>query len=376
MSTSAAFEPPLSDGQLVAACLAGDTTAIEALCRRYVPRMVLHLTRSVAVGRTHDAEDIAQEAMTKALGALNAFDQTAPLWPWLRKIAENTARDHYRLVRHQREISNDGLDLDGMTPPEPDHAEEHAERDKVLRAMQALPRQHRDVIEEVEFKQTPIRAAAAMFAVTYPAMRQRVVRARAEFRRSYETLAGLPVFQWFTKAATGKLAATGSGGGALAVGLSVAIPVLVITGLAIVPDPRGAPARTAAAPAVAPLAQTATTSAATNDAAADPAAAVTTPRSTAPTVADPLSSPGTEPSPPPGVASGVRAPEVTAPVAGVGNRNDFQDGPGFTTYSVPAADLDGSGPLEVSNDTDEADPVHAVACGPASATGLADCRRN
>lgn len=373
MTTRTAFVPPVTDGQLVAACIAGEPGAVETLVTRFHPKLIDHLCRHVTLGRVHDAEDLTQEALTKALGHLHGFDQTAPLWPWLRQIAENTARDHYRLARHRREVAAHGLDLDQLLPSGEDHASRQAERDHVVRALRAMSRPHREAVVEVDLKQVPQREAAAMLGISYTALRKRLDRGRTAFRRSYEAAASLPMFQWFTKLSGSKLAASG----ALSAGLSAAIPVLIITGLALGPDAHSQPRHDAAA----------STAAGPTDVhppaalGADPPGAATPPdvSPVAPTrIEERLPAPATsrEPDRPAGLASGVQTPDVAAPVGGARTSSEFQDGSGYTTYSVPATDLDGSGPAEISHEEENVAPAHTAACQVTSSATLVDCRPN
>lgn len=50
------------------------------------------------LGNRQDAEDVAQETMIRAYRALDRFDVTRPLRPWLLAIAGNTARNRQRAI--------------------------------------------------------------------------------------------------------------------------------------------------------------------------------------------------------------------------------------------------------------------------------------
>lgn len=50
------------------------------------------------LGNRQDAEDVAQETMIRAYRALDRFDITRPLRPWLLAIAGNTARNRLRSI--------------------------------------------------------------------------------------------------------------------------------------------------------------------------------------------------------------------------------------------------------------------------------------
>jgi RNA polymerase sigma-70 factor, ECF subfamily len=50
------------------------------------------------LGDAHEAEDVAQDAFIRAFRALDSFDTTRPLRPWLLRIAANLAHNHRRSV--------------------------------------------------------------------------------------------------------------------------------------------------------------------------------------------------------------------------------------------------------------------------------------
>jgi RNA polymerase sigma-70 factor (ECF subfamily) len=85
------------DTELIVLARKGSIDAVEALFDRYWP----HVWRT-AYAVTADrglADDAAQEAIEKAFGALDRFDETRPLGPWLKRIAVNRAVDQLRRRR-------------------------------------------------------------------------------------------------------------------------------------------------------------------------------------------------------------------------------------------------------------------------------------
>jgi len=85
------------DTELIALVRSGSADAASALFDRYWT----HAWRA-AYAVTADrslADDAAQEAIEKAFGALDRFDETRPFGPWLKRIAVNRAIDHLRRGR-------------------------------------------------------------------------------------------------------------------------------------------------------------------------------------------------------------------------------------------------------------------------------------
>jgi len=85
------------DHELIVLARKGSSQAAEARFDRYWT----HAWRA-AYAVTADrslADDAAQEAIEKAFGALDRFDETRPFAPWLKRIAVNRAVDHLRRAR-------------------------------------------------------------------------------------------------------------------------------------------------------------------------------------------------------------------------------------------------------------------------------------
>ncbi|MCA9027866.1 MAG: RNA polymerase sigma factor [Planctomycetaceae bacterium] len=75
---------------LVARCLSGDESAWREFVRRY-ERPVFGLCLRMLRHR-QDAEDVAQEALVRAVRNLHTWDSTRPLMPWLMTITANRCR--------------------------------------------------------------------------------------------------------------------------------------------------------------------------------------------------------------------------------------------------------------------------------------------
>jgi RNA polymerase sigma-70 factor (ECF subfamily) len=129
---------PRSDASLVRAARRGDAGAVDELFRRHWP--AVHRAAYLVVGDAATAEDVAQEAFVRAVGALDRFDRRRPLAPWLHRIAVNRAIDHARARAHRREAPE-------LAEP---HAAAHPEAPGVSHdlaaALAALSAEHRAVV--------------------------------------------------------------------------------------------------------------------------------------------------------------------------------------------------------------------------------------
>jgi RNA polymerase sigma factor (sigma-70 family) len=103
-----AMHPP-DDAALLSLARAGDRQALEALSRRWWPRIRRQCL--AILGDAALAEDAAQESLVRLVRGLDRYDPDRPFAPWLSTLVRNTCRDLRR--RGPREV------LDNTRAPEP-----------------------------------------------------------------------------------------------------------------------------------------------------------------------------------------------------------------------------------------------------------------
>ena len=99
------------DVALVQRCLAGDEAAIRAFTARY-QSLVFSLCLKM-LRHSEDAEDVAQESFLRVFRALNRWDPSRPIKPWLLTIVANrcrTALERRSKLPLQNELT---IDLEG-----------------------------------------------------------------------------------------------------------------------------------------------------------------------------------------------------------------------------------------------------------------------
>jgi RNA polymerase sigma-70 factor (ECF subfamily) len=84
----------MTDAELVTAARAGDDLAWEAVMRAH--EAAAFRLAYLLLGDADDAADVAQEAFIRAYRALERFDVSRPLRPWLLRITANLARNRQR----------------------------------------------------------------------------------------------------------------------------------------------------------------------------------------------------------------------------------------------------------------------------------------
>ena len=99
----------VSDSELIARVLAGETAAFDDLAPRY--RESLRRFIVSVIGDADEAESLAQETLTRAFGALSTYQTDLAFRAWLFGIARNLCRNHFRdLRRHAKVVAPERLD--------------------------------------------------------------------------------------------------------------------------------------------------------------------------------------------------------------------------------------------------------------------------
>src|SRR6185503_17289912 len=156
-------------------------TPIDALYSAYQRPLLAHLAR--LVGDHEAAEDLCQETFIKAWRAWSQHDPTASALAWLYRIATNTAYDYLR--RHRR-IQFTTLPESDPLPGETHPMETRvAECEPVQAALAQLPARYRTLLLLSACQGHSIREIAEALGCTDLAIKMRLFRARASFRRVY-----------------------------------------------------------------------------------------------------------------------------------------------------------------------------------------------
>ncbi len=187
----------LTDEQLIEQYRAGRDEAIDELIHRYRMELFHFLVRF-----THDraaAEDIFQETFLQVHLSADSFDTSRRFRPWLFTIAANKARDSLR-KRSRRPaaelsapIGGDGsegqtyLDLMQADLPLPSEPLEQAElRERVNRAVQALPDHLREILLLAYFQQFPYHQIAEVLQIPLGTVKSRLHTAVGTFAKEWK----------------------------------------------------------------------------------------------------------------------------------------------------------------------------------------------
>jgi len=171
----------LPDPELIALAREGSPEASGALFDRYW--LLAWRAAYGVIGDRALAEDAAQDAVERAFAALDAFDESRPFGPWLKRIAVNRAIDHLR--RGQRAtVENDFATFRAWAFAE--SADQDVELWAVVEAVAKLSMAKRMVIVLRYWLDLPLDEIAGMLGLPVGTVASRLNRAVAELRGALE----------------------------------------------------------------------------------------------------------------------------------------------------------------------------------------------
>jgi RNA polymerase sigma-70 factor (ECF subfamily) len=142
----------------------GDARALEALCAAMRPR--LYRAAFAILRDADEADDVAQEALIRAVTRRFLFLGRGSVSGWMTRIAMNLAKNRLRDGKRRREIleaaspeekSARGAEASGPRAPD-DVADERQTRARLVAAVEQLPERQRDVVRlhavaQLDFKE-------------------------------------------------------------------------------------------------------------------------------------------------------------------------------------------------------------------------------
>src|SRR3954447_9456331 len=220
------------DRRLVSLVRQGYETAFEEIVRRYDKLLGRY---AAAIVPRHRAEDVTQDAFSKALLALRQSDAEIELRPWLFRIVRNTALND---IRDQPPPAQELFEASGATASALEATLKNEDVADLLRRLRALPEPQRAAIVMRELEGLSHEEIAAALGITGGAARQTIHRARQKLRDGVGLLVPMPALKLLLGGAAGvpagvtgaSVGGAAAGGGGAAVGLKAAGAVLLVAG--------------------------------------------------------------------------------------------------------------------------------------------------
>lgn len=173
------------DRGLVERFQSGDAAGFEDLYRRYYNRLYRFCLKRV--GDAEEAEEVTQEAFTRAFTALDRLSGERKFYPWLSVIAARLCVDSHR--RRSRTQPTAEVDLGTVDGGQDDILAE-VDRELVTRALDRLGPRHREVLRLREEEGWSYQKIAEYYEVSLGTVEQLLWRARKALKREFLAVAG------------------------------------------------------------------------------------------------------------------------------------------------------------------------------------------
>ena len=189
-------QEPLSDEEVVARVLAGETGMFEIVMRRHNQR--LYRVARAILRNDGEAEDVMQDAYVRAYEHLDQFAGRAKFSTWLTRIAVHEAlarqrRDNrYQELEPLSEQEGDPMDRFASLAPNPEEQASNSEIRRLLEeAVEKLPDAYRTVFVLRDVEEMSTTDTADVLEITEENVKVRLHRARALLRKSLFARAGM-----------------------------------------------------------------------------------------------------------------------------------------------------------------------------------------
>lgn len=184
----------LSDEQIVAQVMSGQTALFEVLMRRHNER-IYRAARAILKDET-EAEDVMQQAYVNAYSHLRQFDARAKFSTWLTRIAINEAITRARKRGRYEALDEDTIEIGeavmASREQDPERQAFAGELAKLVEAaVDTLADGAREVFMLRDVEGLSTAEVAACLGVSEDVVKTRLSRARASIRRDLYERAGL-----------------------------------------------------------------------------------------------------------------------------------------------------------------------------------------
>lgn len=184
---------PQDDLKIIEACLLGNSREYSRIIHRY-KGMVYNLAYRMC-GNVHDSEDITQEAFIKTYQSLSHYNPAFRFSTWLYQITLNVIRDRLK-KKNIESISLDKSLSDGKTMKDnliagqennPEmYLANQDRKEKIQKAMMALPVQYREIIVLRHLQELSYRELASILKISPGTVKVRLFRARTQLKKMME----------------------------------------------------------------------------------------------------------------------------------------------------------------------------------------------
>lgn len=185
----------LTDDQVVARVLEGETALFELLMRRYNQRLY-RITRAI-VRDDGEAEDVIQDAYVRAFEHLDQFAGRAKFATWLTRIAVHEASARLRRRGRHIDIEDSMPTLSSAAPGPEQRAADHELGQAIEAAVDALPEVYSAVFMLRDVDGLSTAETAACLGINAETVKTRLHRARRLLRNHIAARIGIAARETF-----------------------------------------------------------------------------------------------------------------------------------------------------------------------------------
>ncbi|MDX1907545.1 MAG: RNA polymerase sigma factor [Bacteroidia bacterium] len=164
---------------LIQACAAQKPQAQRELYQLFAPRLFAVCCRYAA--SEAEAEDILQESFIKIFQKISSYEESGSLEGWLRRIVVNTAIDH---LRRQKQQKNRASEREAVEIPAADDVIADLEAEQLILLIQQLPDGYRMVFNLYAVEGYSHAEIGKQLGITESTSRSQYTRARALLREN------------------------------------------------------------------------------------------------------------------------------------------------------------------------------------------------
>ena len=168
---------------LVTRAQRGDVQAWSRLYQEYFDAVFRHVC--YLTGDPPLAEDLVQEAFARAMTSVSSYDGRASFVTWLRAIALNVVRMHWRRARTTDRVQGDLERMHEVAPPAGTPEKQHVQDQRmqaIYEILGTLPGHLREAFVLRELEGLPTRDAAHQLGISPGNLAVRATRARQRIR--------------------------------------------------------------------------------------------------------------------------------------------------------------------------------------------------
>jgi RNA polymerase sigma-70 factor (ECF subfamily) len=177
-----------SDAQLLALAAESQHEAFDALYVAYRSRIYSFLLR--LLGEVELTDDVTQDTFTKAFTALPTLERGTKVLPWLYRVASNAGIDHLRRRRRLQWLRVHKVENTHEEPRVSDGTHELGEREHIQAILRKLPPENAVALLLHAVEGYSYKEIADIQGSTLTAVRSRIARARAAFRKDWDATKG------------------------------------------------------------------------------------------------------------------------------------------------------------------------------------------